>query len=66
MTSQEFYLQKFILETFKIMDTRFINPETQKEETNQTLKEYFKNKEFKEKLLDDVTDTVYKTFGIKP
>lgn len=66
MTSQEFYLQKFILETFKIMDTRFINPKTQKEETIQTLKEYFKNKEFKEKLLDDVTDTVYKTFGIKP
>ena len=66
MTSQEFYLQKFILETFKIMGTRFLNPVTEEEENNQTLKEYFKNKEFKEKLLDDVTDKVYKTFGIKP
>ncbi len=65
MANKEFYLQLFIIETFKENETKFLNAETQEDETKETVKRYLKNETFREKIIDEFTDVIYKNFGIK-
>ena len=65
MANKEFYLQLFIIETFKENETKFLNAETQEDETKETVKRYLKNEIFREKIIDEFTDVIYKNFGIK-
>lgn len=65
MANKEFYLQLFIIETFKENGTKFLNAETQEDETKETVKRYLKNEIFREKIIDEFTDVIYKNFGIK-
>lgn len=63
MTKQEYLLQQYIVETLRETGIKVVD-----EKTNDKLKEYvkdhLKSKDFRYKIIDELTDIIYKHFGI--